>query len=256
MDLEMYETMANHEKNHWWFKGRRHFVKFFASKYKVLEKDSLNILEVGCGTGGNIATWNSFASNVNLDLIEPEDYAREYLKETQDLDAVSLYLPYDEIPFPKKHYDLIIMLDVLEHIEDDAVTLKVLKEYLKDDGLLIIMVPAYKFLWSTNDDKTHHKRRYTKTDLTAKAKQAGYLIEKSTYVNTILFPGIASVVLLCKFFKKQIDNLAVSGGADDESFLNKLLYNIWIMEDKLLDNLDLPFGHSVATVLRNQSDDK
>ena len=68
----------------------------------------------------------------------------------------------DEIPYLNEKFDIICLLDVLEHIEDHKTTLNILKKMMSRDGIMILTVPAYKWLWSKHDELNHHFRRYTK----------------------------------------------------------------------------------------------
>ncbi len=84
-------------------------------------------------------------------------------------------------------------LDILEHIDDDLATLYSARDKLDQKGKLLITMPAYKFLWSTHDVASHHKRRYIKKKLVDVASKAGLNAKYTTYFNTLLFPVIATV---------------------------------------------------------------
>jgi SAM-dependent methyltransferase len=158
----------------------------------------------------------------------------------------------DNIPFTDK-YDLILMLDVLEHLDDDAQALLKLDLRLKPGGWLLITVPAYQFLWSEHDDINHHKRRYVLKGLKQVVSQAGYSIYYGSYFNTFLFPIVAGVRIVKKIL--QISN---STGNSNDLLLppkpvNQFLSLLFASERYLMDQLSLPFGVSVLLLARKNT---
>jgi len=94
---------------------------------------------------------------------------------------------YSNLSETNQTYPLIFTSNVLEHIEDDVAALKHLKEKLSPDGLLLIYVPAFEAIWTSMDNKVGHYRRYRQADLQAKLTQAGYVVHKSHYCDSLGF---------------------------------------------------------------------
>ena len=138
----------------WWYVAKRKLLKFLLTK-KLKGKKFNNILEVGPGLGNNIKLLKNFG---NVDVLEVEIEFVKYLKENLNDEIDNFYYDLSEI---NKKFDLIIMLDVLEHIEDSNRFMENLKKYLTKKGNIIIGVPAYMNLWSTHDKEAKHFRRYT-----------------------------------------------------------------------------------------------
>jgi SAM-dependent methyltransferase len=152
----------------------------------------------------------------------------------------------DRVPFAPESFDLVAMLDVLEHVDDDVGSLKAVAERLVRGGRLVLTVPAYRFLWSRHDELHHHKRRYRKEGLLAVARAAGLEPEYVSYFNTLLFPLVAAKRLAGRL-------LGDSGKADDEmppAGLNRLLGAVFAIERHLLGRVALPFGVSLVMVAR------
>ena len=149
------------------------------------------------------------------------------------------------IPFVGQTFDLIALLDVLEHLDDDAAALRALRVRLKPGGWLLITVPAYPFLWSRHDELHHHKRRYVARDLRAVIEAVGLRVHYLSYFNTWLFPLIAAVRLA----------RVGSGHSGDLSmpnkFANALLTQIFASERLLLGRVAFPFGVSLLALARN-----
>lgn len=84
-----------------------------------------------------------------------------------------------------KEIDTIIHLDVLEHIRDDRRVLRLFFECLQEKGRLLVKVPAHPSLFCLIDEASSHYRRYTRKELRSKLKEAGFCIQKITYMNMI-----------------------------------------------------------------------
>jgi len=86
---------------------------------------------------------------------------------------------------PRERYDTIVMMNVLEHIEDDATALKTLREALNPGGRIVLYVPAFMLLYSDFDREIGHYRRYRKKELRQLVERAGYDVVDSRYVNSL-----------------------------------------------------------------------
>ena len=148
------------------------------------------------------------------------------------------------LPYAAETFDLVTMLDVLEHIPDDAGALAEAMRVLRPGGLLMLAVPAYRFLWGAQDEVSRHVRRYTVPELGARMKAANFAVRRLTYFNTALFPPIAALRLLRRFIpatrSDESDFHAPAPGP-----INGLLAAIFGSEAALVARHDLPFGVSI-----------
>ncbi len=92
--------------------------------------------------------------------------------------------------------DQITLLDVLEHIEDDEAFLNNLYRHLSEEGRLLIAVPAFNVLWSSEDDAAGHFRRYRLRELRRKVESAGFEVLLTSYFYQFLFLPILLVRVL------------------------------------------------------------
>src|SRR5262249_54945078 len=91
---------------------------------------------------------------------------------------------------PEGGYDLVTLFDVLEHLDDDSEALGKAKSLLGDGGKLVVTVPAHRFLWSPHDVINQHRRRYRRSELRLRVREAGLRLDRMTYFNSYLFPAV------------------------------------------------------------------
>lgn len=240
MDRAVFDRMAELDQHHWWFTARR---RILANVIRRIVRPPANarILELGCGTGHNLDTLAKFGT---VEASELDDYARELATKRLGRRVEKVALP-DLSKFPADSYDMIVLLDVLEHVPDDKVSLAAILTRLKPGGALLLTVPANPWMWSAHDVAHHHHRRYRKGEIAALATEAGFDIELLSPFNTLLFPLIAGVRLLNK--------VRGHDSADDalpSKPVNSTLDKLFGAEAGLIGRLPFPFGVSLVAVLR------
>ena len=238
MQREAFLEMYHNEDRHWWSISRRMIVQKVLDSY-LPDRDTRRILEVGCGSGGNLELLSKYG---DLHAMELDDDAREMANRRGTCLVEKGFLP-DNIPFTET-FDLICMLDVLEHIDDDLRTLQEIRKRLNPRGKLLLTVPAHGFLWSAHDVALAHKRRYRKKQLIELIRISGFKTVYATYFNTFLFPVIAVTRFLHNALGKK-------GGTDvkmPSSFMNDLLIKIFSSEKLLIPRISLPVGVSILLV--------
>jgi len=240
MDRDVYRRIREVEQQHWWFAARR---KILADQIERMElPEQARILEVGCGTGGNLPMLRTFGE---VSAVEPDDEARAYAASQSGIAVQSGLLP-EGLPDFGAPFDLIAAFDVIEHVEADVASLTALTGRLTPGGRLIATVPANRWMWSDHDVRHHHKRRYALKEFREAARSAGLEVVKASYFNTFLFPPISAVRLL--------KIVTGSKGGEDEAmpspWLNGALTSVFGAEKGVLRTLDFPFGVSILLIGR------
>lgn len=239
MDRAVYDRMAEIDRDHWWFVGRRRIVAKLIERFRP-SADPMVILEVGAGTGSNIAMLRRFGA---VDAIEPDDHARAFAERRAGMTLKGGYLP-DGVMLEDGRYDLIVLLDVLEHIAEDRAALASLRRKLAPGGRLLLTVPAIPGLWTGHDVAHHHQRRYTARSLEAVVTAAGFRTLHRTGFNTLMLPAIVGIRFL--------NRLRGRTGGDDDRIpprpLNRLLAALFGAEAYPAARGLLPVGVSLALV--------
>lgn len=239
MEQAEYERMAELERDHWWFAARRRIVDALLRRARL--PDRAAILEVGCGSGGNLEL---LARHGEVHAIEMEATARERAAARGIARAVDHARLPDITPFPGQRFDVIVMLDVLEHIEQDVAALERLRASLAPGGRFVITVPAFPWLWSAHDEALHHQRRYTRRTLQAALVAAGLRASYLSHFNVALFPVVAAVRLAGRCLGR--------AGSSDLSMparpINAALREVFAAERCWIGRLRSPFGVSLAAI--------
>jgi SAM-dependent methyltransferase len=181
-EVRFFENVARVEDESFWFAARNRLALWALEKHFPSAED---VLEVGCGTGFFLAT---LALRGGLTLSGSDLLSAGLVRARgRAPDARFLQMDVRRLPFDRE-FDLIFLLDVLEHVEEDEEALRSLHRALRPGGGLVVCVPQHAFLWGPADDFAHHKRRYSRADLVRKAKGAGFRILRSTSFVTLLMP--------------------------------------------------------------------
>ena len=152
----------------------------------------------------------------------------------------------EALPFDDGLFDLVTGLDVVEHLDDDLAGLKEMRRVLCPGGHALLFVPAFMFLWGVQDDISHHRRRYTMDQLKRVMHQAGFEVERSSYVNISFFTPIliGRVLMRALRIRPESENNITIGS------LNGVLGKLLGAESLALRYVNFPFGVSIICVAR------
>ncbi|MFA6981615.1 MAG: class I SAM-dependent methyltransferase [Patescibacteria group bacterium] len=244
MNSREYAKMAGFEREYWWHKGRLRLVDALIRKYTA-GKD-LKILEIGCGTGEITEYLQRYGEVIGLDF---SDEAIRFCKQRKLKNIFKRDITRLNVKeFTDKYgkFDLILTLDVMEHIREDAMVFEKIKQMMKENGIYISTMPAYKFLWSEHDESLHHVRRYHSLEIRKKLESAGFKIIKKTYFVAAMFPVIAFFRMWSNFFTRNVE--PQSSYITLPKPLNDLMYEILKVETRLVEKYNLPAGTTLVTV--------
>jgi len=236
----------------WWEVGRRALVKSLMRKFGTngTGRDGTRpkILEIGCGAGGMLEDLEHWGSPYGLDIAEA---ALPYWRE-RGLKSVVLG-DTRGLPYQDEQFDVVIAIDVLEHVDDDVGALAEIRRVCKSGGRVILTVPAFQLLWSRRDVQCHHKRRYRIGDVTQKMEHGGFRVLKSTYINMPLFFPLLMMVKAGQLSSKRAPSLRMDYALVPPP-INALLSRVVEWEARLVRHASLPVGSSIACVGVKTSD--
>jgi SAM-dependent methyltransferase len=235
--------MAAVEDTHWWFASRRAICERMLKRVKL--PAGAAILEPGCGTGGNFAM---LARRGQLYAMDSDPSAIRFAASRGIAEVAEGSLP-GHIPFGDTVFDLVVMTDVLEHLDDEGGSLRALRARLRPGGSILLTVPALQWLWSEHDVTHHHRRRYRAEELRRLVSGAGFKLHYLSYYNFILFPLIAGVRIVRRLHPSQATG---ANGRHDLTMppwgLNAMLGGLFSSERYLLGVTRLPIGVSLIAL--------
>jgi SAM-dependent methyltransferase len=238
MDRIVYDRMAAHDSTHWWYRARRDILSDYLTRYAGLPKDA-RILEIGCGTGHNLPMLARFGA---VEAIEIDPAARKVASERLGRPVGDAPLP--ELPGVERGaYDLVAVLDVVEHIENDVAALRAMATLLRPGGKILIAVPAHQWMWSAHDVVNHHHRRYSKRTLTAAIERAGLRAERMRWFNSLLFPLAAAARVAGKLTGRDD-----SDDSPPPAPVNALFERVFRLERHLVGRVPMTPGVSIVTL--------
>ena len=241
MDRAAYTQMAANEGRHWWFVGRRAVIEAMLDRISL--PDRPRILEAGCGTGGNLGL---LAERGHVSAFEPFEEAVNWASNRHPSTEIRFGRLPDDLPYAQSSFDLVAALDVLEHCDDDAGSLKALAAATRPGGWLLVTVPAHQRLWGSHDRRLHHQRRYGRNELRSLAVEAGLEITYETAFNTVLAPIAMTYRLLSNLTGIDLGDQERMPAAPINSFLGRA----FALERWLVARGSIPFGLSYGMILR------
>ncbi|MBI4744683.1 MAG: class I SAM-dependent methyltransferase [Actinobacteria bacterium] len=243
MEKSIYDDFYQLEEKHWWFVVRREIILDFIKKIiNKKNKKEVRILDIGCGTGLMLEFLEKFGRITGL------DNSAEAVEYSNKRGGNKVIVKGDISEWDSKDkFDLILALDVIEHIDDDEKALKKIYGLMEEDGIFLCTVPAFSFLWSGHDEVNHHKRRYARRELYQKLLSVGFKVEKISYFNTFLFPPVLAVRLI-KRLRKSVES--ESDMKMPLLTINKVLLYIFSLERFFLSRLNFPFGVSILAIAK------
>ena len=237
-----YEAMFGLENSYWWYVARRILAEELLSS-ETNGRKSVRILDVGCGTGANMCAFERQGTTTGVDTsIEALTFCRTRGLQRLVLSAV------EKLPFDDQTFHVVTALDVLEHTDDDLHALREIQRVCHKDGLLLVTVPAYGFLWSEHDEALKHRRRYAAHELRNKLTITGFEVVRTSYFITSLFFPVLLIRIWQGIFKHATHpktSLYVP-----PSWINASLIGLLGLERKLFRWINLPFGVSIVALAR------
>ena len=243
MQQHTYAIMNRVEDSHWWYVGRRAILESFLERIIANRQSPIpnpKILDVGCGTGGNLEMLEKFGTAEGVDV---SDDALEFCQSK----GLTVHKGLAEaLPFADESFDVVTALDVVEHLDDDISGLKEMFRVTKKGGKTLIFVPAFMWLWGVQDDVSNHRIRYTKKQIVERLQTAGFEIERATYANITFFAPILGGRTLMRItgIKPESENNV------NVSALNGVFGKIFGSEKLWLKNFNFPFGVSIVVVAK------
>lgn len=246
MDRSAYDRWFELEDRHFWRIAKRELILELVERHKPQPQPGqpLRLLDIG---GANSLLSRELARFGDMTIVEPDLPTVEFARQAHGLDVRHGSLP-DDVPV-EGTFDVITLIDVFEHIDDDLAAARAVFELLRPGALLIASVPALPILWSDHDVANHHRRRYVMRDFRELLLGGGFAVERLSYHTSLLFPAVFAQRLFSRF-RKGIQEKAEYPVTVPPAPINRSFYAVMNLERKLMRHVDMPIGSSLVAVCR------
>ncbi len=240
MEATLYEALHRVQQQHWWYVARRAILdRVLASVAPSLPSGTF--YDLGCGVGANLSVLERYGTTIGIDS-SPEAVQHSRERGYGDIRVGDLNRLED---FPEESASLVLLADVIEHLDHEEACLLSARRLLKPGGVLVVTVPALMLLWSSFDRMAHHRRRYTEKSI-RQVVGRHFDIERTTYFNTLLFAPVLTGRLVERLLRRD--------GHDEARIpprlVNSALSAIFSLESRLVGRVHLPVGVSLLCIAR------
>jgi ubiquinone/menaquinone biosynthesis C-methylase UbiE len=247
MQREAYHAMQAMQEHHWWWRGMRHLYCAALAHYSQPNPNQ-TIVDIGCGFGANLPVLNPLGRVVGVDV------SLDALRAIAQRPALGLVqAEADALPFRADTFDIVALLAIIEHAEDDDRVLSESWRVARRGGLQILLTSAFMLLWSHHDEANQHKRRYRTGQMNRLLRAAGWIPVRTSYVNVIVFPA-AALIRFIQRHQRIPENSSEYDMGPDLGPLNRVLEGLLTLETWIITHtrLPLPFGVDLFSIGRRR----
>ncbi len=250
MEPVLYDTIRQLEATNWWFVGMRAIARSLLQDLPRFRR----AVDVGCGTGGNLALLSEVADEVVAVDLSPRAlaYTRERLRDGEHISAL-IGGDAQQLPLADGSVDLVWLFNVIEHLPQDATAMDEVRRVLRPGGWAVVATSASMLLWSDHDVANHHQRRYSAEALRRLIEGAGLRVQRLTHANAALFAPTAVVAaahrLRAKVWKRPPYRRNV---IEVRPAVDRVLRGCLEAEARWLRAANLPLGVSLFALVHKQ----
>jgi SAM-dependent methyltransferase len=192
-DDAYFDVMAKVARDHWWYRARRDWL---AQELGAVIPRGEWCLDIGCGTGeamdtlGTLLTPEGRGSGDLVGAVAGTDLSSHVLGHVRRRDPATRIMRSlaTQLPFADACAGSVVSMCVIEHLDDDLGALREYHRVLRPGGAIFVSVPSYQWLWGLHDDLAAHRRRYSARQLVATVEEAGFVVDRHTYLFSFLVP--------------------------------------------------------------------
>ena len=272
-DDNQLEVLMQMQREHFWYRGRHKFL-LNVTKEEIArnfgtttglqatgvqvtspQATGLQAIDMGGGCGGWLEYVQRHAPSLfqTLDLGDSSMRALVLAEPVVGPSATRYQIDLLDLPWTEE-WDVVFLLDVLEHIPDHAEVLRQVRRSMRPGGLLFVTTPALKFFWTHNDEVVRHQRRYSKPDFRSLAELVGLQLLRAEYFMFLLSPVLLFSRALLRPPRSATPEQLLEHFARTHNIppqpVNDLLTQVFAIEAAMVRFVGFPWGTSILAVFR------
>lgn len=253
-----FDVLLAMQRDHFWYRGRHRLL------LKALQHEAgrqfarvrnLRAIDLGGGCGGWIEYLHIHGDGSFVELALGDSSMRALTLAEPVVGSIASRYQIDLLKLDwSEAWDVVFLLDVVEHIPDHAEVLRQARKSLRPGGLLFVTTPALNAFWSYNDVVAHHQRRYCKQDFRELAKATGLELVRADYFMFFLSPLLLLSRLLTRPSAAATPQELQATLAHTHRIpvrpVNAFLAGVLAVEASLVNHVSFPWGTSILAVFR------
>jgi SAM-dependent methyltransferase len=240
VDRSAYVQHYQLDQKHFWRISKRKLVLEWMDRYLPPAR-GCKVLDIG---GACSLISQQLARFGEVTVVEPDRESVQLARSELGVNAIVGSLPHGvNLPGP---FDVITLLDVLEHVDEELESLRTIKRLLNEHGTLVLTVPAYQWLWSEHDSALHHRRRYSKARLRKSLDLSGFDVARISYYTSFLLPMVVLQRLGSRLRRSSAE--PTYRVRVPNRMVNCALGAVMSLERWLLRHVNLPCGSSLIAI--------
>ena len=253
-----FDVLLQMQREHFWYRGRHELLLKVVNKEvarRFTNTTDLRAIDMGGGCGGWLEYVHACDAGMFQGLALADSSVRALTLAEPVVGSFAARYQIDLLDLVwSEEWDIVFLLDVLEHIPEHRRVLEQVRRSMRPGGLLFVTTPALKFFWTYNDDLAHHQRRYCRQDFKALARDTGLELLRTDYFMFLLSPALLLSRMLFRppaaATPEQLqDHLARTHRIPAQP-MNNILAKAFSIEAHLVNRVAFPWGTSILAVFR------
>ena len=253
-----FEILIKMQREHFWYRGR-HKLLLNALKKEISQhfggKNDLRAIDMGGGCGGWLEYLQAHNPNMFQQLALADSSIRALSLAEAGVGSFAKRYQIDLLDLPwHEEWDVVFLLDVLEHIPDHTEVLRQIYRSMRPGGLLFVTTPALKLFWTYNDDVVLHQRRYSRQDYKTLADDTGLELLRADYFMFFLSPALLLSRMLFRppalATPEQYREHIAQTHEIPAKPINNILEKVFSIEASMVNSVRFPWGTSIMAVFK------
>nr|MBC7244608.1 class I SAM-dependent methyltransferase [Chloroflexota bacterium] len=257
-DEQIFAVLIQMQREHFWYYGR-HKLLLNVLKKEISQQfgaaNNLRAIDIGGGCGGWLEYLRAHAPGMFQKLALGDSSMRALSLAEAVVGSFATRYQIDLLDIPwVEEWDVVFLLDVLEHIPDHVEALRQIRKSMRPGGLLFVTTPALEAFWTYNDELAQHQRRYCRQDFRALAEHTGLELLRTDYFMFFLSPALLLSRLLFRppilaTPEQRREHLARTHRIPAPP-INRLLAKVFSIEASMVNTVRFPWGTSILAVFK------